>query len=288
MTIRIIQVPYDSGHEAVRTGRGPACLLKHGLDRTLRNKGHAVQVSRVRSDLPLPTENGTTFDVIRLLAQQVHSAIQDRHFPLILAGNCNSCVGAIAGLGANRLGVIWFDAHGDFNTPETTTTGFLDGMGLAMASGRCWKAILDTIPGFEPVADHCIIHVGSRDLDAEERKMLAGAKIPLIVDDPTDETKLLTSLNVAISAMKSRVESIYLHIDMDVLDTGHGKPNHLATPGGLSLQTLEAAIGAIKTRLTIAAGTIASYDPEFDEGNSIRNAGICLVKAIVADSQRHR
>lgn len=284
MTIQIIQVPYDSGHEDVRAGKGPACLLNNGLDRTLREKGHAVQISRVRSDLCLPTENGTTFDVTRLLAQQVHSAVQDRHFPLILAGNCNSCVGTIAGLDANRLGVIWFDAHGDFNTPETTTTGFLDGMGLAMTSGRCWKAILGTIPGFEPVADNCIIHVGSRDLDAEERQLLAGAKIPLIVDDPTNATNLLASLNVAISAMKSRVESIYLHIDMDVLDTGHGQPNHLATPGGLSPQVVEAAIRAIRMQLTIAACTIASYDPEFDEGNSICNAGIRLVKAIVADS----
>jgi hypothetical protein len=98
----------------------------------------------------------------------------------------------------------------------------------------------------------------------------------------------LASLNDAISAMKSRVESIYLHIDMDVVDTEQGQPNHLATPGGLGPQVIEAANRAIKMQLTIAAGTIASYDPESDEGNSICNAGIRLVKAIAADSWHHR
>ena len=284
MDILIIQVPYDSGHEHVRTGKGPAWLLDNNVDRVLRDGGHRVRVSSLHSDLSLPTENGTTFDVIRLLAQQVRSAVQDRCFPIILAGNCNSCVGATAGLDIDRLGVIWFDAHGDFNTPETTTTGFLDGMGLAMASGRCWKALLGTIPGFGPVGDDCIIHVGSRDLDPQERNMLVGANIPLIVADPTDEAALLTGLNHAIAALKARVDRIYLHIDMDVLDTGQGQPNHLAVPGGLHPRVVEAAIGTIKANFTIAACTIASYDPAFDQGDSVLQAAIRLITAIVADS----
>jgi arginase family enzyme len=169
MDIQIIQVPYDSGHEAVRTGRGPAYLVDQGVVHRLLNDGHRVQVSRVQSDLPLPTENGTTFDILRHIARHVQSAVQQSRHPIILAGNCNSCVGTLAGLDTERLGIVWLDAHGDFNTPETTTTGFLDGMGLAMASGRCWRALLATIPGFSPVADNCIIHVGSRDLDDAEK-----------------------------------------------------------------------------------------------------------------------
>ncbi len=162
----------------------------------------------------------------------------------------------------------------DFNTPETTTTGFLDGMGLAMASGRCWKALLDTIPGFKPVSDNCIVHVGSRDLDPEERNMLLEANIPLIVPDPTNEAALLTGLNDAMVALKAHADRIYLHIDMDVLDTGQGQPNHLAVPGGLHPRVVEAAIGTFKSHLTIAACTIASYDLAFDQGDSVLHAGI--------------
>jgi arginase family enzyme len=60
----------------------------------------------------------------------------------VLSGNCNTAVGTISGLGTSDLGVVWFDAHADFNAPETTTTGFTDGIGLAVAVGHCWKAMV--------------------------------------------------------------------------------------------------------------------------------------------------
>ena len=281
MEIQIVQVPYDSGHENVRTGKGPIYLLDEGLADVLRNKGHGVHVSRVWSDLALPTENGTTFDTMRLLADQVRSAIGEGRFPVILAGNCNSCVGTLAGLAVDRPGIAWFDAHGDFNTPDTTATGFLDGMGLAMASGRGWKSLVNAISGFHPVADDRIVHVGSRDLDPQEKEMLAEAGIPLITTSPNDEKTLLADLTKVLDALKTRMDKIYLHIDVDVLDTGAGQPNGLAVPGGLPPRTVAKAIEVIKTRVDIAACTIASYDPALDEARSYQRAIIDLITVVV-------
>lgn len=283
MNIQVIQVPYDSGHADVRTGRGPACLVDHGLDRVLREMGHTVDVGIVRSGLPLPTEIGTFLDVNRLLADQVRSAVGSHGFPLILAGNCNSCVGALAGLATEPLGIVWFDAHGDFNTPETTTTGFLDGMGLAMATGRCWKALLRTLDGFVPVADDCIVHIGARDLDPGERSLLDHSDVSLITADPQDETAFLSRLDRTLAGLKTRVERIYLHIDVDVLTTALGVPNHLSVPGGLSPRLVEKSIASIRGCFDIAAFTLASFDPVFDEGNCVLDAGIGLIKAVVAD-----
>ena len=284
MEIQIIQVPYDSGHENVRTGKGPIYLLDEGLNVVLRDRGHIVHVGRVRSELALPTENGTTFDVLRLLADQVRAAVGKGRFPVILAGNCNSCVGTLAGLADDRTGIVWFDAHGDFNTPETTTTGFLDGMGLAMASGRCWKSLVSAIPGFHPVADDRIVHVGSRDLDPQEKEMLAGAGIPLITAGPDDEKTLLAGLAKALDVLKTRTDRIYLHIDVDVLDTGQGQPNGLAVPGGMPPQAAAEAIEVIRARVDIAACTIASYDPALDGGDSYLRAVSDLVAAVVEDA----
>lgn len=281
MEIQIIQVPYDSGHEATRTGKGPAYLIDNGLGNRLDDLGHGVHVSGVQSTLALPTENGTTFDTMRLLAGQVGSAVGKGRFPLVLAGNCNSCVGVLAGLVKDAPGIIWFDAHGDFNTPETTTSGFLDGMGLAMASGRCWSALMQTIPGFRPVADDCIVHVGSRDLDPPERAMFDAAGIPLVVAAPNDAAALLAGLESAVERLKRRVDRIYLHIDVDVLAGGLGKPNHLAVPGGLPPRTLEAAIGAIRSQIDIAACTIASFDPAFDRNDSVLDAVMRLIRAVL-------
>ncbi len=279
MKLQIIQVPYDSGHADTRTGRGPAHFLDHGLDRLLRADGHHVDVEHIASHLVMPTEIGTMIDTNRLLAGRVRNAIDQGRLPLVLAGNCNSCVGTLAGVDTHRLGIIWFDTHGDFNTPETTTTGFLDGMGLAMASGRCWKALLGTIPGWEPVADRCIVHIGSRDLDAAEKGLLMAANIPLVVADAA----LFAGLDMALAKIKEHVDRIYLHVDMDVMDTGRGQPNGLALPGGLHPQAVEAAIRTLKTHFTVAAAAIASFDPDYDRGNSVLDAGMRVIQSIVAD-----
>lgn len=282
MDIQIIQVPYDSGFREARTGMGPIHFIQNGIDTILQNSGHRVNVAAVESNILFATEIGTTFDVNRNLSKLVLSAVHNNRFPVVLAGNCNSCAGTIAGLDSKRLGIVWFDAHGDFNTPETTTTGFLDGMGLAMATGRCWKALLRSIQNFTPVPENCIIHVGSRDLDPEERKMFADARIPLLTATPQDdEDKILFSLKNTLLKLKSSAEGIYLHIDMDVLETKQGKPNHLAVAGGLPTHIVLEAIEIIKMQFKIEGCTIASYDPALDKGNHVLNAGINIIKTIV-------
>jgi arginase len=218
---------------------------------------------------------------MRLLAECVGSAVGDNRFPLVLAGNCNSCVGTLAGMGASRAGIVWFDAHGDFNTPETTQTGFLDGMGLAMATGRCWRALLNTIPGFVPVPDNRIVHVGSRDLDIAERQMLEHAGIPMVTPASTGSSDIHDALKTALSDLKDRVDRIYLHIDMDVLDTDQGRPNRLAVPGGLPVERVEEAIGMIRAHVSLGGCGICSYDPTYDRADSVLNAGLRLIRAAV-------
>jgi arginase len=221
--------------------------------------------------------------VNRLLAESVRLAVYNNRFPLVLAGNCNSCAGTIAGIDSKRLGIIWFDAHGDFNTPETTVTGFLDGMGLAMAAGRCWRSLLRTIPGFNPVPESCIVHVGSRDLDMQERKMFEEANVPLVTINPTGEIDILSAFEAALVTLKNRVDRVYLHIDMDVLEAEQGKPNHLAVPGGLPSGIVEKAIRIIKKHLKLEGCAIASFDPDYDKDNSVLNDGFRLINAILSD-----
>jgi arginase len=191
-------------------------------------------------------------------------------------------VGSLAGLKEGRHGILWLDAHGDFNTPESTITGFLDGMGLAMAAGRCWKALLSTVPGFKPVAEDCIIHVGSRDLDPEERRSLSEARIPLVAGDPKDKAGLLAALHHALMPLKQRVDGIYLHVDLDVLETEQGKPNHLAVAGGLPLPLVLDAIEMIVQHFKIEACALASFDPDCDENHAVLKAGFRIIQAMVS------
>ena len=125
MDIQLLLVPYDSGNRGERMGAGPERLLEVGLERTLRESGHTVR-TRI-AELPPGSwhaEIRTSFELMRMLSIGVREALESGQFPMVLAGNCSTAVGTIAGLGSQSTGVAWFDAHGDFNTPETTSSGF--------------------------------------------------------------------------------------------------------------------------------------------------------------------
>lgn len=280
MNIEIIQVPYDSGYLCVRTGCGPDYFLENGIAKILQDKGHYINTHRIESKLLFNAEIATAFELNRHLAEYIRS-LSDDCFPIIFSGNCNSCVGALAGINLNDIGVIWFDAHGDFNTPDTTISGFFDGMGLAMTTGRCWKSLLQKIPGYKPVPDSNVIHVGSMELDDEEKRMLEEAGIPLITKDSTVESAFISSFKNALANLTNNVKDIYVHIDMDVLDTGYAKANHFPTYGGLSVEAVVDCIKLIKENYKIRGCGIASIDPSFDRDRIVLNAGFKLVEAIL-------
>jgi len=159
MTIHTILLPYDSGHRDARMGRGPLHLRERGAIDRLRAAGHDVIESLVEAPDAFPTEIGTSFALYRVLAEDVRATVTGGAFPLTLAGNCGSALGTVSGVRAatpndrSDVGVIWLDAHADFNTPETTATGFLDGTALAALAGHCWHTLTASIPGFRPVTD---------------------------------------------------------------------------------------------------------------------------------------
>src|SRR5438067_1015555 len=161
MNVEIFSLPYDSGHRGVRMGAGPERLLQAGLDRNLRVAGHGVTEEWIEAPDGLHTEIGTSFELYRRLSARMHGAVEAGRFPIILAGNCGSALGTVSGMGQERTGVIWFDAHGDFNTPETSPSGFLDGMALAILTGACWKTLAAAIPFFHPIPPNHVVHVSA-------------------------------------------------------------------------------------------------------------------------------
>jgi arginase len=280
MNIELIQVPYDSGHYCQRTGCGPDYFIHNGLAAILQKDGHQVNVHRIESKSAFLMEIGTAFELNRLLAEHIHSC-PDNPFPLILSGNCNSCVGALAGLGLDPVGIIWFDAHGDYNTPETTLSGFLDGMGLAMATGRCWQSLLQQqIPGYKPVPEGSVIHVGALDLDLAEKNGFEKAGIPVVTNIASDKSAFISHFKQSLNNLANRVQAVYIHIDMDVLETGEAKANHLAVSGGLNAETVTNCLEMIKEKFAIAGCGIASLDPAFDKAQIVLNDGMRLIKTL--------
>ena len=181
MDIQLLLVPYDSGQRAWRCGAGPKHLVRAGLPAHLQRQGHIVTAIHIIEDDPAypPAEIRTAFELARRLATAVRSARTAGHFPLVLSAIANGR-GTLSGLTPARRATFWFDAHGDCNTPETTTSGFLDGMGLAMTKGLCWHHMAASVPGFQTVAAEATFLLGARDLDPPEAALLQGSAITAI------------------------------------------------------------------------------------------------------------
>jgi arginase len=278
--IRIISVPYDSGHPGLRMGAGPKHLLDNGLGEGLRSEGRVLSVTTVRHESEPAAEVATAFELQGLVSGQVRRALAEDEYPLVLSGNCNTAVGTLSGAGPKDLGVVWFDAHGEFNTPETTTTGFIDGMGLAIAVGHCWKAMTKGMPGFSAVPEENVVMAGVREVDPAEQERLDASGITVVGADVI-EKEGLRALVTALDDLKARVGRVYVHVDLDVLDAGKvGKANEFAVEGGPDAEELQAALGMVRERFEVAAAGIASYDPAFDAEGLILRAAIASVRTL--------
>ena len=282
MDIQLLAVPYDSGNRGARMGAGPERLLDIGLERVLREQGHRVG-SKVL-DLPYGAwhaEIQTSFELMRMLASAVREARESDRLPIVLAGNCNTAVGTLAGLGTDSTGVAWFDAHGDFNTPETTRSGFLDGTAVAIITGRCWTQLADTVPGFKPISDERVCLIGTRDVDSLEGSLLEESSVEVI-----EPKHLRSALTRALKSIREHVKMMYVHLDLDVLDSAVAPANQYARAGGLTLEDVEHALSQIGREFRIAGITLSAYDPAIDTNGVAAAAAIRLVAAAAGVAER--
>jgi len=240
----LIQVPYHLGREGVVLGAGPEPLAQ-------AIGGESIVVERRE---PLTNEIAATFDVIRQVRAAVRETLEAGRFPLVLAGNCHSAVGTVAAL-EEDIGIVWFDAHADFHTPDSTTTGFFDGMPLALIVGEGWAQLRGTVEGLRRIPEERILLVGARDLEPTEEERLSASKI--VRADAS-------SLESGLDQLAERVDTVYVHVDLDVLDPSEGKANDWAVDGGLTEQELTAGLAGILTRFEVPAAAFTAYDPAAD------------------------
>jgi arginase len=264
-SISLIQLPYDSGRFGERMGRGPIALLDSGLAEHLRSVGNEVDVASVRLSEGLHTETNALVELQGLAVSLIRDAIERQARPIILSGNCGTAaLSAMAALDPRSTGIIWFDAHADFNTPETSPSGFLDGMGLAILTGRCWRRLAERFESFQPVLDSQVIQIGVREKDPPEVQLLQESGIKQI------PTVALAELPEVLRQLGTN--TVYVHVDLDVIDTSEGRANGWACGGGLSLNQLRDALELIGCRASIVAGAVTCYDPAVDADGRIGRA----------------
>ena len=272
--VRVIQVPYHLGHERVGMGAGPDALVEAGLIASLEDVGHSVEQIRVAPPRETANEIGASFEVLREVAKATRETVARGAFPLALAANCMTSIAVVAGLD-REVGVVWLDAHPDFNTTEGTTSGFADGMGLAILTGTGWNALRETIPGYRAVSEERVALIGIRDIAPAEEERLAAAAVSVVRPDELD------TLPTHLAALDEHVSDVYLHLDLDVLDPGEGRANEYAAAGGLSADAVEAVIDEVAERFSIRAASVTAYNPAADPEGRVPPIALRAIAQIV-------
>ncbi len=295
MDIALILVPYDLGREGVGSGRGPDAYVRGRVAEALAVHGRDVTVTTARRSAAFTNELEAVIDVDTAVSDLVAAATRSGRLPVVLAGNCNVALGVHAGLATGTpdpaTAVIWFDAHGDFNTPETTRTGYLDGMPLAMLTGAAHPDIWTTL-GVAPLDERLALHAGGRDVDPDEAEALllsdvitiAGADLLGHVSDRLRRT--LDSLTRRMTPQVGRRPPAYLHVDIDVLDPAEAPGVTFPCPGGVRLAELLFAITMVRHRFELSALSLSSFTPQNDQDDATLRAGLTILKAAVAGRDR--
>jgi arginase len=269
---------------------GPDALLQAGLADWLREQGHDV-AGPFHVKLTLDEEaaygawNKIGFANAHL-ARLVSEAVKEQAFPLLLESNCYGAIGALAGLQMSadppspRLGMIWIDAHGDFNTPETTLSGMLSGMAVAIATGVCLHRLRKQAGLNPPIAPRDVVMVGVRANDPLEQEMIDQSGIEIV---PAADVKWdCRQLRAAMERLGSTVDLIYIHFDVDALDQSEVASMRLSEPNGPMRTELAAALEIIMAYPKVAAFGIADINPDADvEGQMVQSA-LAVIKGGIA------
>jgi arginase len=282
--IALLGQPYDSAVRSVGTGAGVDLLLEdRKLAERLEREGYDVTRRYVAGSEEQGYEIRRTLALDRQLATLVREAVDDRRFPIVLAGNCNSALGTTAGLARDYLAVAWFDAHADLDTPENNLSGFFDVFALSMLTGKAWQALTQTIEGFQPIAETQVVLSGVRDLEPYQAEHLRRSQIHAVYGDDIRSRGLAEAFAPALEAALAAATALYLHVDLDSFDPAEGIANRYAAPGGLTRADLSTAFEIIaRSDRPVLAAAVTAYDPACDSERKMASTAEDVVVEIAS------
>ncbi len=219
--------------------------------------------------------NGDTQDRMsrlhRPLAAAVAAAVANNQRPVSIAGDCCTTLGVLAGLQQAAINptLIWFDAHGDFNDWQTTPSGFLGGMPLAMLAGIGQQKMVKGV-GLRPLPTEQIWLTDGRDLDPGEKKLLAASDVIHL-----PETAQLIDIKLPYGP-------IYVHFDVDILDSTDAPAMNYPVTGGPTITTLKAVFQRLAASGQIAAVSVSAWNPDMDGNGRTQEIVMDLLAELLA------
>ncbi|MDQ0201992.1 arginase [Neobacillus ginsengisoli] len=283
--LSIIGMPMDLGQMRRGVDMGPSAIRYAGINERLKPLFDEVHdlgdIPIGRPEVVIDKEsNLRNLDLVAeksaLLAEKVDEAIETGSFPLVLGGDHSIAIGTLAGVAKHykNLGVIWYDAHGDLNTAETSPSGNIHGMPLAVSIGLGHRSLTD-IAGFSPkVNPENVVIIGARSLDEGERILIKEKGIKVYTMHEIDRLGMTKVMEETIDYLKEKTDGVHLSLDLDGLDP-HDAPG-VGTPvmGGISYRESHLAMEMLQEAQIITSAEFVEVNPILDEKNK---TAICAV-----------
>jgi arginase len=281
--VRIIELPLDFGASRRGSDMGPSAMRLAGLKETLTALGH--ECSENFPGIPVPAmefaEEGNSRakflkPIARAcgkLAEETEKTLDEGYFPLILGGDHSIAIGSLSGLGAFykkqglSWGCLWVDAHGDFNTPETTLSGNIHGMILAAACGYGLPELTGLHGNFTKLESAHTALVGVRDLDSKEKILMKEAGLKVFTMTDVDRTGIAECARQIISFFKERVDHLHVSVDMDAMDPMIAPGVGIPLSGGFSYREVLLLAEEIAASGLLGSAEIVEVNPVLDVRN---------------------
>ena len=219
------------------------------------------------------------------LAQMVDEQVGQGSFPLILGGDHSIAIGSLAGISKHykNLGVIWYDAHGDLNTEETSPSGNIHGMPLAASLGL-GHSNLTKLHGYSPkIKPENIVIVGARSLDAGEKDLIKEKGIKVYTMHEIDRRGMAQVMEEALSYLHERTDGLHLSLDLDGLDPTEAPGVGTPVIGGLSYRESHLAMEMIAETEMLTSAEFVEVNPILDEKNKTATIAVGLMGSLFGE-----
>ncbi len=279
MAVEIIGVPVDLGANRRGTDMGPSAVRYAGLSGALRAMGLEV-IDNGNIDVPVPESIKIAnpefmfideiAEVCEKLADSVGKIIGRGNFPLVLGGDHSIAMGTLGGVSkeVRDPGLIWFDAHADFNTVETSETGNIHGMSLAAVTGHGNPRLVN-IGGIAPkVREEKTVLIGIRDLDNNEKKQLKESQITVFSMKRVDEMGMADVVREALLIAGRGGDGIHVSFDLDVVEPAVASGVGTPVTGGLNYREAHLALELIAETRMLRSLEICEVNPIMDSGGN--------------------
>ena len=294
-TVNVVGVPMDLGVSKLGVDMGPTALRYAGIFEALEHAGfpyvdagdldvaHNFALDRLPPDQRGAAKLAETVRVSENLARHVHTAAARGETPLTLGGDHSTAIGAIAGLAKarGRIGVVWIDAHADANTPETSPSGNIHGMPLAISLGHGYPELVNCL-GFAPkVRPEDVVILGAKDVDPEEMEFVRSLGVSLYSTFDIMHLGLARVMDEAVARVAQHTDAVYVSFDADVMDMRLAPGTGITTKGGLTYREISYICRTLGERLTVAGLDIIEVNPLMDKRNQTAELCVELAMAIL-------